>query len=409
MSSRPFRFIHASDLHLERPPEGLAEVPDHLRPLLIDAAYRAAERVFDAAMKAEADAVLLAGDVVDLTAAGPRAIVFLIEQFSRLESKGIHVYWAGGRIDAPERWPASVGLPDNVHVFPSDRVAAFVHDRDGVPIAEIQGISRGRRKDLAAADFRVQDRSLYSIAVAYGSADSAALSTQAVNYWALGGKHARRTVQTSPCVIHFPGAPQGRRPSESGPHGCTLVNIDLEGRARTGLVPTDVLRYQAEKVALGDRSTRAALERLLEERAAAVWNNGLGPDLLVDWRLAGAPGVESQLRRGKLAGQLLEKLRTDYGQKKPAVWSVSLGVDPEAELPDELRNQDSVLGEFLRTLGAYAPAEHPLNLVGYLGERQHDPTIAATLDLSDPETRTEVLRDAARLGADLLSGEETAR
>ena len=31
MSGWPFRFIHASDLHLERPLMGVAEVPDHLR------------------------------------------------------------------------------------------------------------------------------------------------------------------------------------------------------------------------------------------------------------------------------------------------------------------------------------------------------------------------------------------
>ena len=45
MSHRPFRFVHASDFHLEMPLAGLAEVPDHLREPLLEAAYTAAARV----------------------------------------------------------------------------------------------------------------------------------------------------------------------------------------------------------------------------------------------------------------------------------------------------------------------------------------------------------------------------
>ena len=37
MSQRPFRFVHASDLHLERMPYGLREAPDHLRELILEA------------------------------------------------------------------------------------------------------------------------------------------------------------------------------------------------------------------------------------------------------------------------------------------------------------------------------------------------------------------------------------
>ncbi len=39
MSNRPFRFVHAGDFHLELPPQGLAEIPDHLRELFVEAAY----------------------------------------------------------------------------------------------------------------------------------------------------------------------------------------------------------------------------------------------------------------------------------------------------------------------------------------------------------------------------------
>ena len=37
--NEPLKFIHASDLHLDRPFSGVAEAPPHIRKALIDAAY----------------------------------------------------------------------------------------------------------------------------------------------------------------------------------------------------------------------------------------------------------------------------------------------------------------------------------------------------------------------------------
>ena len=42
MPASPFRFIHASDFHLERPLMGVADVPDHLRDLFLESPYTAA-------------------------------------------------------------------------------------------------------------------------------------------------------------------------------------------------------------------------------------------------------------------------------------------------------------------------------------------------------------------------------
>ena len=72
MSIGPFRFIHASDFHLEQPPTGLLEIPDHLREVLIDAPLNGAHEVFEAAVSDAVDFVVLAGDILDPLAAGPR-------------------------------------------------------------------------------------------------------------------------------------------------------------------------------------------------------------------------------------------------------------------------------------------------------------------------------------------------
>src|SRR5262245_61855813 len=97
--SAPFRFLHASDLHLERPLSGITEAPDHLRSLFLEAPYQAAERLFELAVSEKVDFVVLAGDVLDPSLCGPRGPIFLCEQFRLLNDRSIVVYWAGGEVD----------------------------------------------------------------------------------------------------------------------------------------------------------------------------------------------------------------------------------------------------------------------------------------------------------------------
>ena len=78
MPNWPFRFIHAADFHLHRPITGMTEIPDHLRQLLLEAAYRAAVRVFEAALTEESDFLLLAGDLLDPEATGPHGPLTLV-------------------------------------------------------------------------------------------------------------------------------------------------------------------------------------------------------------------------------------------------------------------------------------------------------------------------------------------
>jgi DNA repair protein SbcD/Mre11 len=106
MSHPPLRFVHASDFHLERPLGGVAEIPEDLRELFLEAPYIAAEQVFQTALSEKADALLLSGDLLNCELAGTRAVVFLRDQFQRLADHDIPVYWACGEVDAPDTWPA---------------------------------------------------------------------------------------------------------------------------------------------------------------------------------------------------------------------------------------------------------------------------------------------------------------
>ncbi len=407
MSSWPFRFVHAADFHLEMPPFGVAEVPDHLRELFIESAYLAAERVFETALSEEAEFLILSGDVLDPRRTGPRAVLFLVEQFARLAEREVSVYWAGGRVDPPDLWPSAVRLPDNVCVFPQGRPEELIHQRDAAPLVRLMGASRGRRGTVRLSDFEPGPAGLFSVAVVHGRAEVEALKRRGIDYWALGGRHLRHTLFSSPQVAHYPGTPQGRKPDESGPHGCTLVQVQPQSPARTVLVPTDVMRWENVRIELEDSATREDLEGLLHARMQGLVEAGPGMDLLVSWTVAAGGGLAASLRRGPLAAQLLEMLRSEYGFGPPAAWSVSLSAEPAAVLPPEWYDQETIRGDFLRRVRdcQMDPAE-PLGLEAYLAEKHRAGTLATAAEIPTTAARERVLRDAAMLGVDLLSGEE---
>ncbi len=232
MAQPPLRFVHAGDLHLERPLSGVAEVPPHLREAFLEAPYLAAQQVFETTLTEGAYALLLSGDVVHLDRAGPRAIVFLLDQFKRLAGHNIPVYWASGQADPLDAWPANAPLPPNVHRFPIGRVGHFELQRGGKTIARIQGISRSPGSGVDDSGFHRDANGLFTVGVAYGTAASPGAEGDRVHYMALGGQHRRQTVDQSPGIAHYAGTPQGRDTSETGACGCTLVAVDETGRGR---------------------------------------------------------------------------------------------------------------------------------------------------------------------------------
>jgi DNA repair protein SbcD/Mre11 len=189
-------------------------------------------------------------------------------------------------------------------------------------------------------------------------------------------------------------------------HGCTLVEVDEQGTARTTPVATDAARWLHERVTLQPATTRAELESLLRERLRVLVETSPKIDLLVSWTIAGDGALRAQLRRENLTGEILASLRSEFGAARPAAWSVALEVEPTG-VPAAWYDQETILGDFLRAVRQLemGPAES-LELEAYLGESQQAGAVASVLSLGDKSARQRVLREAARLGADLLSGEE---
>ncbi len=415
MPERPFRFLHAADFRLDAAMRGLAEVPDHLRDCLLDAPYTAARKVFDAALSERVAFVLLAGNIIQPERTGPRGTAFLIEQFNRLAAAGIELYWAASETDRPEEFPTA--LPKNVHLFARDHLGEFLHTGHplaghGPPLARIVGTSRGTR-GLHPADFVPDPVGLFSIAVACGEMDPAQMQPQGIHYWALGGRAERRTLFESSGTAHYPGTTQGRSPAESGSRGCTLVAVDDAGHARLTPVTCSAVEWREETLSIGSATGRDELETLCAQRIKTLSEHAKC-DLLVTWSIGGSGPLLAELRRRpaaqvpRLRGELLEWLRIEHGLSSPVVWSVDLEVAPGAALPAALYEQQTILGDYLRDLRQFEldPAQ-PLAVESLLAGSPVMETSAHAVAITDAATRKRVLHEAALLGVDLLSGEET--
>jgi DNA repair exonuclease SbcCD nuclease subunit len=402
--TQPIRLVQASDLHLEQPLYGLAEVPEHLHEQLVEAPYQAAERVFETALAENANALLLAGDVLNVDRAGPPAIVLLLDQFARLGDRGIQVFWAGGAVDTPDAWPRSVALPENVHVFPVGRVETIDLVRGGNTIARVQGTSCGDDGEIDARGFHRDAHGLFTIGVAYGTSDAPGREGDRVHYMALGGRHAQQTVDEQPGIAHYCGTPQGRGPAETGPHGCTVVTVDESGRAKTRFIATDAVRWSEQALEVTASTRSEQLHERMVERLEKLQAQQPGIDHFVRWTIRGTGPLVNRLRPGGLADELVVDLRRKFGERSPVVWSVSIECVSPLSVPPEWYDQETCLGDFLRQVREFElHDELLLDLQKFLPDDLGSDELAAVAEVGTGEVRNQLLCRAGKLGVDLLT------
>jgi DNA repair protein SbcD/Mre11 len=409
MQRPEIRFIHSSDWHLEQPLGGLPSLSADLREVARDAAYLAAQQVVETALVEGADALLLSGDIVDLARSGPRAIVFLQEQFERLNARGIEVFWAGGALDGPDDWPVVATLPANVHRFAKGRIEQFDLKRNGKPIARIQGISSDDGGNVEASGFYRDANGLFTAGVAYSTNDSPGREGDRVHYMALGGRHRRATVDTEPGIAHYCGSPQGLSPAEAGPSGCTLVHV-VDGKTATKFISTDIIRWVDEAIEVTASTSLEQLETRLDERLDKLRQKAQGTDLLVTWHVRAAGPLATQLRPGTEVDALVGRLQRRADSRQPLCWTVSLVCNSPATVPDEWYDQETILGDFLRQMQEFeSSARKSLQLETLLPAPLSHPSLRAAAKLDNADHRSAVLERAKKLGIDLLTSPEAAQ
>lgn len=405
MAKESIRFLHAGDFHLERAMQDLTDLPEHLKGGLADAPWKAAETVFEAAMVENVDFILLTGDLLNPIATGAAGPAFLLEQFEKLEQRKIEVFWAGGSVDDPDRWPDAVSLPSNVHYFSKTQVESRVFRRNGMPLATILGRSNDGRESVRAAEFQVDTDDTYVIAMAHGQADRDALMAERIDFWALGGPHLRQALHGEAPHMRICGTTQGRSFGEEGPHGYWTVEVDGNHDAQITATDCDAFRYIVQTLDAEDLAMGRDIRELMSKRIARLQTEHGSRHMIVRWR------VELDLEHSTMVGpaaldEILAWLRREYGHGACSVWSTEIELLSPKSYPQKWQEEDTILGDFLRTAEeTRKAASRNLNLKPILeSETPGSPAWQALLLDDNPASAAAALDRATLLGVDMLRG-----
>ncbi len=405
MPGESFRFIHASDFHLETPLGDLDSLPPHLRDAMADAPRRAAAAVFEAALVDNIDFVVLSGDLLAPQAAGPHGMAMLLDYFDKLHAKKKPVFWTAGIADDPAKWPEAVPLPPNVTLFPKNRAVAIPVERAGRTICTVIGRSTDGRSVLHVPSYRTDPTDEYTVAIGYGSADANALAEGRFDYWALGGDHNRETIAGgAEGAAVYCGSPQGRSLEESGAHGYSIVDVDADRTTRVHSMECDSFRYCQIKLTAEEIESVGGIRNTMGERLGRLQHENGGRHLLVGWDISITNG-ESLHSIGD-SEELLSWVRREYGHGSPSAWTCQLNVRPPRTYPKSWTDEDTILGDFLRAADKHRKLEgRDLNLAPFTEESSSISSTTATL-LAEVSTssRAELLDHATLLGVELLRG-----
>ena len=127
--------------------------------------------------------------------------------------------------------------------------------------------------------------------------------------------------------------------------------------------------------------------------------------LLIHWRIEASGKMGAALRHGGLDKELIDWLNQSFGRSTPAVWTVELQTRVTENLPAAWYEEDTILGDFLRSVRRMQADNEPLDLEEFLEDRSQADALADEAVLNDATQREQVLRDVAILGADLLRPE----
>jgi len=355
-----FKFLHAADLHLDSPLRGLETYPDAPVEQIRGATRRALENLVDLAIEERVAFVLLAGDIYDGDWKDYNTGLFFSRCMGRLRDAGISVFLISGNHDAASVVARNLTPPDNVRVFPTRHAETHLLPDLSVAVHGQGYAVRDVREDLTR-DYPEPEPGMFNIGLlhtalsgrpgheSYAPTTLDHLRGKGYDYWALGHVHQHEVVCDDPWVV-FPGALQGRHIRETGPKGCTLVNVE-EGRvASVEQRELDVFRWFENEVCLKGCDASEDLLYRVRESLEKAREQADGRPLAVRLKLSGLSAMHECLHREK--SHWIEECR-NLAVGLGDVWleNVILRTRAERDPAAELESGSS-LDELVQAVGA---------------------------------------------------------
>ncbi|KAF0813917.1 putative metallophosphoesterase YhaO [Andreprevotia sp. IGB-42] len=248
------KFIHAADIHLDSPLNGLSAYPDAPAEQLRSATRDAFTLLVDRAIAEQVDFMVIAGDLYDGAWRDFNTGIYFAKQMGRLKRVGIHIYVVFGNHDAESEMTKKLELPDNVHAFSPNKPQTFRVDGLDVSLHGQSFKQRDVTTNLVTG-YPAPTAGHFNIGVLhtalegyqahsyYAPCTVAELHAKGYDYWALGHVHEFQQWAGASTIV-FPGNLQGRNVRELGRRGAVMVTVDEAGTVAVERIFIDVLRWE---------------------------------------------------------------------------------------------------------------------------------------------------------------------
>ncbi|AYD00543.1 DNA repair exonuclease [Neorhizobium sp. NCHU2750] len=333
-----FRFIHAADLHLGSPFQGLALKDADLADLFVEASRRAFSALVDEAVARKVDFFIVAGDVYDGDWKDNKIGLFFNREVARLERAGIPVFLLKGNHDAESVITRTIMLPKNVSEFPTARPGTFRLEHLKVALHG-QGFAERSANENLALNYPKPESGWFNIGVLhtsltgrephapYAPCSLEDLRSRGYDYWALGHVHDFEIVAEDPLIV-FPGNIQGRSIREQGAKGALLVTVE-DGRISHERLITDSARFAEMNISVESEDNAALILRRLEHALDPLVEAMEGRPLALRVRIAGASRFRNEiLARGE---DFRDEVQAACHRGHADIWLEKLELRIEAE------------------------------------------------------------------------------
>ena len=362
--SGTFRFVHAADLHLDTPFQGIAGPAPGVAQALQEASLQAWDNLVALTIEREAAFLLIAGDIYDGADRGVRAQLRFLAGLKRLDEAGIRTFVVHGNHDPLDGWSAIRQWPAGVKVFGSDEVEieTFTIAEQRVCVHGLSYATRDTQENLARRFRAAVDGSL-NIGLLHanvgGNAEHASyapcalsdLDAASMDYWALGHIHKQQFLRQGGPWVAYSGDVQGRspKPSETGAKGVLVAEVSGSTIGPVTFEPVDVVRFVTCPVDIEGVADLPALSSRIIDLVEELRGANAARSLLVRVVLQGRGAIASDLRHGTALDDVLGDLRASYDGLDPFVWIESLKNQSRGALDlDAVRARDDFNAELLR-------------------------------------------------------------
>lgn len=394
------RFIHAADLHLDSPFQGLKAIPKSLFNRVKESTFDALERLVNHAINENVDFIILAGDLFDGENRSFKAQSKLKKAMEKLYAHKISCYIIHGNHDHLKGNWIPLSWPENVFFFKDE--IDFVEFKKAEVAVHLYGFSYPEKsvKENIASKYKKNGTADFHIGILHGTAEGQEghdpyapfsikqLLEKDFDYWALGHIHKRQILHKEP-YITYPGNTQGRHKKELGEKGVFLVELDTMLGSSITFLPTSTIYWEELVVSIDGMNKIDELKMRCEEILYEARKSHFG--LFVILRFVGTGSFHNYLH--EYGDEFIEVLNSDQEKKTSFTYVIDKKLDTIGDWNREnLKKEQHLIRDIITVADRITEVKVPLNEI--VDEISNNQKIRQYVSSFSEEEQTQILKEA---------------